>query len=282
MQKVIITADSSSDIPAAALEKYSIPVLPFYITIGDETYRDGLDFDRTMLYKKVEETGILPQTASLAPGVFSEFFAEHKKNADALVHFSVGSKLSSSFQSAKLAASEMENVFVVDTKNLSSAEALAIIHGAELAEKGLDGKTIAEECAAFCDRCDASFVLDKLDYMKKGGRCSAATALGANLLGIKPSLAMHDGKLELDKKYRGKMHVVIQKYIHDRIEAVTPDPKRIIIANSGVDAEVLEVAVDTVKSLGIFEEILLSDAGCVISSHCGPGTLGILFVKKEG
>lgn len=280
MQKVIITADSSCDMPSVVREKYDVPILPFYINIGDETFRDGVDIDRDTLYKKVEETGILPQTAAIAPGVFADFFAEQKEKAEAVVHFSVGAKLSSAYQSAMLAASEMENVFVVDTKNLSSAETLTILHGLELAEKGCDGETIAKECRDFAEKCDASFVLDTLDYMKKGGRCSAAAALGANLLGIKPSLAMYDGKLELDKKYRGKLKMVLPKYIHERIEAVTPDTKRIIIANSGVDADVLEAAVNAVSSLGIFEEILLSEAGCVISSHCGPGTLGILFVTK--
>ncbi len=280
MPNIKFTADSSSDMPPALLEKYDISVLPFYITFGDETYLDGVDIDRAALYDKVEKTGVLPKTAAIPPAVYSDFFAEKRQGYDALIHFSIGSGLSSSCQNATLAASEFDNVFVVDTNTLSSAEALVILHALDLYKEGKDAKAITDDCAMYKDRCDASFVLDALDYMKKGGRCSGAAALGANLLGIKPALAMENGKLVLTKKYRGKLKMVIPKYIEERLAATTPDPARIFITNSGVDEEILQLAKKAVEDSGIFSEIICTEAGSVISAHCGPGTLGVLFATK--
>ena len=280
MQNIIFTVDSSSDMPSSLLAKHNISVLPFYINFGDETYRDGVDIDRATLYEKVEKTGVMPKTAAIPPAIYGDFFAEKRKDADAVIHFSIGSGLSSSYQNATLAASEYDNVFVVDTNTLSSAEALVILHALDLAKEGKSAKEIVADCVSYKDRCDASFVLDTLDYMKKGGRCSGAAALGANLLGIKPALNMQDGTLMLCKKYRGKLKMVIPKYIEERLAACTPDPTRIFITNSGIDAEIIELAHETVEKSGIFSEIIHTDAGCVISSHCGPGTLGILFATK--
>ena len=280
MQKIVFATDSACDIPKAFLADNNIAVLPYHISFGDEDFIDGVTINRDLLYKKAEETGMLPKTAAIAPAVFSEFFEELLQKGESVIYFSVGSRFSSACQNATIAAAELENVYVVDTASLSSGEALMLLHAIELSERGMDAATIAKDCADFAAACDVSFVLDKLDYMHKGGRCSGTAALGANLLGIKPCLGISNGMLAMEKKYRGKPKVVISKYIAERIAENTPVSSYVFLTNSGVDADVLEAARTALEESHAFETIYEVDAGCVISSHCGPGTLGIIFVKK--
>ena len=280
MNKVIITADSSCDMPPALLQKYGIPIIPFYVNFDNESFRDNIDIDRDTLFQRVKETGVLPKTASIAPAEFSAFFAEHLKNSGGIVHISIGSHLSSAFQNATIAATEFDNVFVVDSQALSSAESLIILYAASLAEAGHDAKLIAKEATSYAKRCDISFVLDTLTYMSKSGRCSSITSLGANLLGIKPALSMKDGDLGVGKKYRGKMKMVLPKYIKERLADASVDSTRAFITHTGVDNETMALVMQAVEETGMFKEIIVSEAGCVIASHCGPGTLGILFVRE--
>ncbi len=280
MQNIIIAVDSACDIPASFLTENEVAVLPYHISFGSEDYIDGVTITRSDLYKKVEETGVLPKTAAISPAAFSDFFASLLAKGDAVVYFSIGSHFSSACQNATLAAAELENVFVVDTASLSSGEALVLLHAIALRKEGHTAAEIAEACRAYTARCNVSFVLDLLDYMHRGGRCSGVAALGANLLGIKPSLGITDGVLGLEKKYRGKLRVVVSKYIRERLEGLTVMPDYVFLTDAGVESEVRDAAYETLRELGIFKEIYLTDAGCVISSHCGPGTLGILFVEK--
>lgn len=280
MENIIIAVDSSCDIPKALLTENDIAVIPFHISFGNETYIDGETITRDELYRKVEETGTMPKTAAISPAVFSDYFSQFLAKGDAVVYLSLGSKFSSACQNAFLAASELENVHVVDTNSLSAGEALVLLHAIQLRKDGKSAAEIAEACTAYACRCDVSFVLDELTYIHKGGRCSGVAALGANLLGIKPSLAISDGELRVDKKYRGKLKVVISKYIKERLESVDAEPDYVFLTDAGVDPEVREAALSALKETGIFKNIYNTDAGCVISSHCGPGTLGILFVRK--
>ncbi len=280
MANIRIAVDSACDIPKHYITENDIAVLPYHINFGDEEYIDGETITRAQLYKKVEETGVMPKTSAIAPALFSDFFADLLKESDAVIYISLGSHFSSACQNATLAASEFEGVHVVDSGALSSGEALVLLHAIALRESGMEAAAIAEECREYAKRCDSSFVLDRLDFMHKGGRCSGVTALGANILGIKPCLGITDGALGVDKKYRGKLKVVVSKYIRERLEGVEVDPKHVFLTDAGVDKEVWEAAHETLQELGRFDEIIKADAGCVISSHCGPGTLGILFVKK--
>lgn len=280
MEKIILAVDSACDIPARFLEENEISVLPFHITFGTEDFIDGVTITRDELYKKVAETGLLPKTAAISPADFTDFFASLLEKGDAVVYFSLGANFSSACQNARLAAEDLENVFVVDTASLSSGEALVLLRGVALRKEGKPAAEIAADCSAYAGRCDASFVLDRLDYMHRGGRCSGVTALGANLLGIKPSLGVSGGTLGLEKKYRGKLKMVVSKYIRERLEAVQAVPDYVFLTDAGVDPEVREAAYEALQALGIFKEIYQTDAGCVISSHCGPGTLGILFVRQ--
>ncbi len=280
MQNIILATDSSCDIPKAFLTDNEVHVMPYHISFGDEDFTDGITITRDELYKKVEETGLMPKTAAIPPAVFSDFFASLLEKGDAVIYFSLGSKFSSACQNASIAASEFENVFVVDTNSLSSGEAIVLLKAIELRAGGMDAESIAEECRRYSERVDTSFVLDQLTYIHKGGRCSGIAALGANLLGIKPCLAISDGTLGIEKKYRGKLKVVISKYIEERLSEVEPDSKFVFLTDAGVDPEVREAAYQKLCEMNIFEEIYKADAGCVISSHCGQGTLGILFARK--
>ncbi|MBE7025281.1 MAG: DegV family protein [Ruminococcaceae bacterium] len=280
MEKIIIAVDSSCDISKAFLAENEIPVIPYHISFGDEDFIDGVTISRDALYKKVEETGLMPKTAAIPPAVFSDFFAELLTKGDAVVYLSLGSRFSSACQNATLAAGELENVFVVDTNSLSAGEALVLLHAIALRKDGKTAAEIAEDCREYASRCDVSFVLDQLTYIHKGGRCSGVAALGANLLGIKPCLGISDGALRVEKKYRGKLKVVVSKYIQERLEGVSVEPDYVFLTDAGVEPEVREAAYAALEEMGIFKEIYKTDAGCVISSHCGPGTLGILFVRK--
>ncbi len=280
MSKIILAVDSACDIPKHFLTENEIAVLPYHISFGEEEFIDGVTITRDEIYKKVEETGLLPKTSAIPPADFTDFFTGLLEKGDAVIYFSIGSRFSSACQNACIAAGELENVYVVDTNSLSSGEALILLHAIRLRADGMEAAEIAEDCRTYSTRCDVSFVLDRLDYIHKGGRCSGVAALGANLLGIKPSLGIVDGALGMEKKYRGKLKVVVSKYIRERLAEVTPETDYVFLTDAGVDKEVHDAAYETLKELHIFKEIYLTDAGCVISSHCGPGTLGILFVKK--
>lgn len=280
MQTIKLAVDSACDIPKHFITENDITVLPYQISIGDEVFTDGVTITRDELYKKVESAGVLPKTAAISPAEFSDFFKAQLEQCEAIVYFSIGSKFSSACQNALIAASEFDNVYVVDTGSLSSGEALILLHAISLRNEGKSAAEIAAECTAYTERCDVSFVLDRLDYIYKGGRCSGVAALGANLLGIKPSLGITDGALGMEKKYRGKLKIVVGKYIRERLEGVAVMPEYVFLTDAGVDPEVRDAAREALEESGIFKTIYQTDAGCVISSHCGPGTLGILFVKQ--
>ncbi len=280
MQKIIFAVDSACDVPASVLTKHSVAVIPYHISFGDAEFVDGVSITRDEIYKKVEELGMMPKTSAIPPADFTDFFTSLLEQGEAVVYFSIGSGFSSACQNARLAASELENVFVVDTMSLSSGEALLLLHAISLREGGATAAEIAAACTDMASCCDVSFVLDRLDYIHRGGRCSGVAALGANLLGIKPCLAVSDGKLGMEQKYRGKLKMVVSKYIKERLAEKEVQPDFVFLTDAGVDPEVHAAALETLEELGIFAKIYEADAGCVISSHCGPGTLGILFLRK--
>lgn len=281
-KKIVISADSTCDLTPELLEKHHIQTLPLYITFGEESFRDGVEITPDELYQKVAEGGALPKTSAVSVGDFTEYFERLLQDADRVVHFSLGSDLSCTFQNAVLAAQEFpDRVFPVDTKNLSTGEALIILHAAEMAESGVAAEKIAAEAQSYSKRVDASFVVENLEFLHKGGRCSALSALGANLLSIKPCIEVKGGKMDVGKKYRGKFAAVLQKYIAERLEGGGLTPDRIFVTHAGCEESIVETAKKAVADTGLFKEILVTRAGCAISSHCGPNTLGILFVRNN-
>ena len=281
--KIKIIADSTCDLSKELLEKYDIAIAPLSVTLGDNTYKDGVEMNVDDIYAYVDKTGSLPTTNAVNLVDYIDIFREWKeKGYDGIVHFNISSDFSSSFQNACLAAEEFDNVYVVDSRNLSTGQGLVVLKGAELAMEGKSPKEIHEECTAMTSKVEASFVIDKLDYLYKGGRCSAVAALGANLLKLKPCIEVTDGKMDAGKKYRGKWEKVILDYVKDRLEGRDDiDKKRIFITHTRCLDEVVKNVEAEIRSfIPDFEEILITTAGATITTHCGPNTLGILFVRK--
>ena len=281
-KKVLINRDSTSDIPAELIEKLNIKTIPLGITLGDKNYRDGVDIDPDFIYKYHEENGILPKTSAANIAEMIDFFAPFVEEGYAIVHFAISSKMSSTYQNSLLAAEEFEDVYVVDTANLSTGEGLLILKAAELAQEGRSAKEIFDEITALVPYVDASFVIDNLEYLHKGGRCSALAALGANLLKLKPCIQVKDGSMGVCKKYRGKYMQTLEEYVKDRLgdySDICLD--RVFITHAGCDDEIVNGVYELVKNAAPFKEIIISRAGCTVSSHCGRNTLGVLYIRKS-
>ena len=275
--KIAITADDTCDLPKDLIEKYDITLSYIPNILGEKEYRNGLPSDE--IYEYVARTGILPKTAALNSQDYKEFFEEKLKNHDAVVHFSLSSGISNSYSSAKRGAEECKNVFVVDTKSLSSGSGLLVLLACDLREEGKSAEEILETLQAKADKVQASFLISKLDYHKKCGRCSSVAAFGANLLGLKIMIEVKGGKMGAGKKYMGKMENALSKYLKDLVANEVPDFNRVFVTSSSKMPGIREKLVEEVKTLG-FKEVLVSDAGSTICSHCGPGTIGVLYMKK--
>ena len=280
-KKVLITRDSTSDLTPELIEKYNIKTIPLGITLGDKTYRDGVDIDPDFIYKYHEENGILPKTSAANISEMIDFFQEYVDQGYAIVHFNISSKMSSTYQNSLIASEDFDDVYVIDTANLSTGEGLLVLKAAEMAEAGADAKEIFDAITALVPYVDASFVIDSLEYLHKGGRCSALAALGANLLKLKPCIQVKDGSMGVCKKYRGKYIQTLREYVTERLSDYSDiDLERVFVTHAGCDPEVVDEVVALVKETAPFKELIVSRAGCTISSHCGANTLGVLYIKK--
>ncbi len=280
--KVKITADSVCDLSPEQRERYGLNVLPLYVMLDGKEHRDGVDIIPEDIYAHVAAGGDLGSTAALSVADYLEFFSKELEDCDALIHFHISSSMSSCYQNACIAAEEVENVYPIDSANLSTGIGLLIIDACEMAEQGMAAEEIVAEINARRSKVEASFVVDSVNYLHKGGRCSAVAALGANLLGLKPCIEVTDGAMGVSKKYRGKIAKCLIQYVRERLEG-REDIKlnRIFITNSGeFTEEELKAVEEEVKKYQSFGEILFSRAGCTVSNHCGPKTLGILFERK--
>ena len=278
---VIIASDSTCDLSPELIERYQIKILPLEVSLGDKQYHDGVDINPDMIYESYEQTGLLPKTAAVNISEFDEFFAEETAAGNEVVLFTISSDMSSTFNNARLAAQEYEGVYPVNTQNLSTGGGLLVVAAAEMAAQGKSAKEIAEECCSLRERVDASFVIDNLEFLHKGGRCSAIAAFGANLLQLKPCVMVREGKMIVGKKYRGKFHMTLKQYVADRIgDASDIDTKRIFVTHAGCDAAIVNQCVQQISDIGVFDEVLITRAGCTVSAHCGRNTLGVLFIRK--
>ena len=281
---VKIGSDSTCDLSQELFEKYNIDRLPLVITLGETSGRDGIEVTPDKIYAYVAEHGVLPSTSALNVADYTEYFEEQMKQYDALIYVTIGSGFSSCYQNASLAAQEFENVFIIDSQNLSTGQGhvvLEAVKGAKNCETLEDVKALTENLRELTSRVEASFILDKLDYMRKGGRCSMVAALGAAMLNIKPCIEVKDGKMIVAKKYRGSLEKCLKHYVVDRLENREDIIKeRIFITDAGIDDGIRAMVENLVKESGEFGEILKTRAGCTVSSHCGENTLGILFIRK--
>ncbi len=281
-KKVLLTSDSTTDLSPELIERYNIKVIPLGITLSGKTYKDGIDINPDLIYKNYNETGELPKTSAVNIDECINFFAPFVEEGYSIVHFSISSEMSSTFNNCRLAAQEFEDVYVVDTKNLSTGGGLLVLAAADMVEQGLSAKEIAEKCDEIALRVDATFVIDNLEFLHKGGRCSAVAAFGANLLKLKPCIAVRNGKMGVIKKYRGKYSNVLIEYINDMIgDGNDIELNRIFVTHAGCEPEVYNACVEEVKKLAPFKEVFLTRAGSTISSHCGKDTLGVLFIRKS-
>ena len=282
MKKVIVAADSTCDLSPELIARYGIQIIPLSVHLGDEEYIDGVDIDPEKIYAHYEKNKELPKTAAPNIARFRDFFAEQTAMGHAVICFTISSDMSSTFNNARLAATEFDDVHVVDTRNLSTGGGLLVVEGCEMAQKGIEAGEIAEACRALAARIDASFVVDDLEFLHKGGRCSAVAAFGANLLQLKPCITVNGGKMGVGKKYRGKFSAVLEKYVIDRLgDASDVELDRIFVTHAGCDEATVAQCVAQVEATAPFGEVLVTRAGCTVSSHCGRNTLGVLFIRKS-
>ena len=283
--KVVITSDITCDLNWDLEQRYGVTTTPLHIVIGGKSYEDWVNIKPEELYEIFYKTKELPHTTAGSVGEYTEFFRQFTDKGLDVVHLSLGSKLSVTHQSSVIAAEEFGgHVFSIDTQNLSTGSGLLVIKACELRDQGLSAKEIAEKVTAMTGKSHASFVLDRLDFMHAGGRCSAVAMLGANLLSLKPSIEVQNdngGAMSVGKKYRGKYQKVLLQYMEDTIAKYDDiDTDRVFITHAGADKEYVDAVYNALKAKKIFKEIHITRASCTISSHCGPNTLGVLFMTK--
>lgn len=279
---VKIISDSTCDLSPELLKKYDIAVIPLSINMEEKTGKDGIDVTPEDIYEFVAKSGKLPTTSAVNVADYAEVFKYWHDQGYSVVHFTISSEFSSTYQNACIAAENFNNVFVVDSRNLSTGQGLLVLHAAEMAQKGHNAMEIFEQCAKLAKKVEASFVIDSLNYLYKGGRCSAVSALGANLLRLKPCIEVIDGKMDVGKKYRGKFDKVILDYVTERLTGRDDiDKTRIFITHTKCQPEVIKAVEKKVREIcPDFGEFLETTAGCTVTTHCGPNTLGILFIRK--
>ncbi len=279
---VKILADSTCDLSPSLIGRYDIGIIPLYVHLGDKEYKDGVDIRPSDLYKWSDEHNETPRTS--APGIEDLESYLDKDSVDEYVIFTIASSMSSCYSNCILAAEDLEmtdRVYVIDSENLSTGIGLQVIRAAELAAGGMSGAEIAAENEKIRNKVRASFVVDTLTYLHRGGRCSGVSAFLGSALRIHPRIAVIDGAMHPEKKYRGKNARVIMDYVRDMEEDLkAADRNRVFITHSGCDREIVDAVREYLESLDRFDEILETTAGAVISSHCGPGTLGVLFIAQ--
>ena len=279
--KIRITADSTCDLSPELLHRYDIAIAPLSVIIDGQVFHDGVDVTPRDIFRAVE-AGKSVRTAAVNTYEYREFFTEQLKNCDQLVHVCISSEFSSCYNDATEAARDFDRVFVVDSRNLSTGSGLLVMEGVELAAKGMGGKEIAETLKSDTGLVDASFTVRSVDYLRRGGRCSGLEALGAKLLHIRPSIVVRDGKMHPGEKYRGRYEHYLKHYIADVLaNDSTINFNRVFITHSPSEEGLVRFAIDTVKSYGLFREVLETMAGCTVCTHCGPDTLGVLFMRKK-
>ena len=281
-KKVFICSDSTCDLGEELIRRYDVQILPLGVNLGEKLYTDGVDIDPDTIYSHYEQTGELPKTSAVNVDEFMTFFERYAKEDASVVMFTISSDMSSTFNNARLAAQEFEDVHVVDTRNLSTGGGLLVITAAEMAQEGRSAAEIAAACEEIAANVDASFVIDNLEYLHKGGRCTALAALGANLLKLKPCIMVRGGKMGVGKKYRGQFGAVLEKYVADMVgDGAGIRKDHIFVTHAGCDEAIVKQCVSQVKKLGVFKEIHVTRAGCTVSSHCGRNTLGVLFIRES-
>jgi len=279
--RIKVTADSTCDLPQTLLDKYDIGITPLSIVKGNVPYKDGIEIHPQDIFDHVESGAGICHTTAVNTAEYIDAFSGYLENYDAIVHVNIGSKFSACNQNANIAAKELENVYVIDSENLSCGNGQIALDAAMMAQAGVSPGEITLELTEKSKKAEMSFVINTVNYLYKGGRCSALAALGANILGLKPCIEVNDGLMDVGKKYRGPLDKALQKYIKDRLaDRDDIDYTSAFLVHSGVSDEILDMARGLIAEYSDFKVIHEAIAGCTISCHCGPNTLGIMFYRK--
>ena len=281
MNKIKVTCDSTCDLTPELYKSYGVDVLPLGITLGETLYYDGVNVASEDLFAYADKTGTLPKTSAVSPNAYIEAFRPYVEDGYAVIHINISSEFSTCYQNACLAAAELGNVYPIDSRNLSSGSGHLVLLAVELARQGLGAAEIVDILNERKEKLDVSFVLQHLEYLRMGGRCSGVAVLGANLLKLRPEIRVVDGRMGVGTKYRGSMERSVLDYVRGRLaNRDDVDPYRIFVTHSGVPQELLDKVLALVKELHPFREVLVTKAGSTISSHCGPECIGVLFFRK--
>ena len=278
-----ISADSTCDLSRELVERYAIGITPLYIIRDGQSLVDGVDITPDEIYDHVAGGGSMCSTAAVSVYDYVTFFRKELESCDAVVHFHISGEMSACYQNACIAAAEVGDVYPVDARSLSTGIGLLVLEAAELAREGkLTAQEIQQRMEQRREKLNVSFLVEQLDYLRKGGRCSSVAALGANVLSLRPCIQVKDGRMGVGKKYRGPYLKCLLQYVKERLEGRDDiDPHRIFITESGgMTAEEVARVEEAVRSYQPFEEVLHTRAGCTVSSHCGSRTLGILYFTK--
>ena len=281
-EKIIIASDSTCDLSPELIEQYGIQILPLGVALGERQYTDGVDIYPDDIYAHYEKTGQLPKTSAINLADCEDFLKKFTADGSSVILFTISSDMSSTNNNARLAAEACERAYVVDTHNLSTGGGLLVIKACEMAAEGKSAEEIVETCNRLAPCVDASFIIDSLEFLYKGGRCSALAAFGANMLSLKPCIVVKSGKMGVGKKYRGKFGAVLPKYVADRLgDASDVIQDHIFVTHAGCDQSVIDACVAEVRAIAPRAAIHVTRAGCTISSHCGRNTLGVLFIRTH-
>ncbi len=281
-KKIKIISDSTCDLSPELQKQYDIEIVPLTVTLGSQSFADGVNVFPDDLYEYYGRTKKLPKTAAPTPDEFAQHFRRWTDAGFAVICFTISSDFSASFANARIAAEALPDVYVVDSRNLSTGIGLQVLRAAELAVKGAEAADVFAEIEAMRAKVRASFIINTLEFLWKGGRCSGVARLGANMLHLKPGIDVTDGKMIVGKKYRGDLRGCLQKYVEFKLAGRSDlDLHRIFITHSGMtDESDIDFVRKEILKYQPFEEILVTHAGSTVSTHCGPNTLGILFVVK--
>ena len=276
-----ITSDSTCDLSKELVDKFNIEIIPLTVVKGDESFKDGIDIMPADIFAHVAAGGDLCSTAALSVGDYLDVFNKYAGEYDGILHINIGSGFSCSYQNACLAADDFDNVRVIDSQNLSTGQGLVVLKACELAKTCQSLDELHTQVQAFTEKVEASFLLDQLKYMVKGGRCSSAAALGANLLNLKPCIEVKNGKMGVVKKYRGNYAKCLSNYVKERLSNRDDlDMGTLFVTHTPVTDDCENAVKEAVDACSPFENVYWTEAGCTVSCHCGPGTLGVLIVRK--
>ncbi|VEU82282.1 DegV family protein [Acholeplasma hippikon] len=283
MKKIIISTDSTADLSKELIEKYDVKTIPLHVRFGDEAYLDGVNITTEKLYELVDELGYLPKTQAVSPGSFESFFKEYLDQGYQIVHISIGSKISATYQSAKLAVDLLEtnDVFVVDSQNLSSGIALLVLKASDFRKQGLEAKEIAKKAQALVPKVRSQFAIKTLEYLHKGDRAKGIAAFVGGILQVKPIIKVENGTLDVYKKSIGKMSKALDIMIDDLLTLGDKVDKDYIFITHSMASNSFDYIKEKLEGKIEVKNLYEGHAGCVISSHCGAGTIGILYIVNE-